>query len=148
MKKWRQLIWSSLKALLPSTRNSDDAFLHLLKATECNKFICGPERKARVLDVKKLRPDLEVIEIPSLAEMLASETQHYPYNRTYEEAEDEPCLIIHSSGTTGMYNDMYIYSLIQKGTPNPLPRRNPKACFPYAWIRSLSWQDGIYTSPS
>ncbi|KAJ9194745.1 hypothetical protein DTO164E3_7166 [Paecilomyces variotii] len=90
------------KALLPSTRNSDDAFLHLLKATECNKFICGPERKARVLDVKKLRPDLEVIEIPSLAEMLASETQHYPYDRTYEEAEDEPCLIIHSSGTTGI----------------------------------------------
>ncbi|KAL1885457.1 putative NRPS-like protein biosynthetic cluster [Paecilomyces lecythidis] len=90
------------KALLPSTRNSDDAFLHLLKATECSKFVCGVERKARILDIKKLKPDLEIIEIPSLAEMLANEAQHYPYNRTYEEVKDETCLIIHSSGTTGI----------------------------------------------
>jgi len=87
--------------LLPSTRNSDDAFLFLLKATECSKFVYSAERKLKVLDIKKNRPELEILEIPSLAEMLESETGMYPYNKTFEEAEDEVSVIIHSSGTTG-----------------------------------------------
>lgn len=54
-----------------------------------------------MLDIKKLRPDLEILEIPSLSEILESETELYPFNKNYGEAEDDICLIIHSSGTTG-----------------------------------------------
>lgn len=53
------------------------------------------------MEIRNNRPDLEILEIPSLDEMLESETSLYPYNKTFEEAEDEVSFIIHSSGTTG-----------------------------------------------
>ncbi|KAL2004119.1 hypothetical protein VTN02DRAFT_6583 [Thermoascus thermophilus] len=90
------------KVLLPSSRNSDEAFQFLLTATECSKFLYSPERKLKVLEIKNNRPNLELLEVPSLDEMLEGETSVYPYTKTFEEAEDEVSFIIHSSGTTGM----------------------------------------------
>ncbi|KAL1969482.1 hypothetical protein VTN77DRAFT_8920 [Rasamsonia byssochlamydoides] len=93
---------------LPSTRNSDDAFLHLLKATDCQKFVYGAERKNRVFDIKKLRPDLEIVEIPSLSEMIEGQSPLYPYDKTYDEEEDKIAFVIHSSGTTGLPKPVHI----------------------------------------
>lgn len=91
-----------MQPFLPSTRNSDEAFLHLLKVTDCQKFVYTSERKNRVFDIKKLSPDLEIVEMPSLREMLEGQAPPYPFEKTFEAEEDNVALIIHSSGTTGM----------------------------------------------
>jgi acyl-coenzyme A synthetase/AMP-(fatty) acid ligase len=82
-------------------RNSDEAFLHLLKSTDCHTIVYSSERKTRVLDLRRLRPDIQFIEIPSLSDMMAGETIAYPYETTFEEQENKVSFIIHSSGTTG-----------------------------------------------
>lgn len=87
--------------MLPSTRNSDEASRHVFNATECSKLVYSEERLQKESDLKKAMPDLQALEIPSLQEMLTGDTEVYPCEKTFEEAENEVCFIIHSSGTTG-----------------------------------------------
>lgn len=91
-----------MQPLLSSTRNSDEAHLHLLDATKCSKLAYSAERKQRALEIKDLRPDLDAFEIPSLTEMLENHTAFYPFPKSFEEVENDTAFIIHSSGTTGM----------------------------------------------
>ncbi|KAJ5670286.1 acetyl-CoA synthetase-like protein [Penicillium maclennaniae] len=92
------------QAFLPSTRNSDEAQLHLLKVSECSKFFFSEERSSRVFEIQGLCSGLEIFQMPSLQKMLEDETglRHYPFTRSYQDAEDDVACIIHSSGTTGM----------------------------------------------
>lgn len=63
------------------------------------------EELASVASSLKVKvPDIIVESLFSLNEMLqiSEDTKHYPYNKTFEEAKNEPCLILHSSGSTGM----------------------------------------------
>ncbi|KAK7744112.1 putative NRPS-like protein biosynthetic cluster [Cytospora paraplurivora] len=48
-------------------------------------------------------PGVVIRSVPSLDELLLApeDTKLYPYERTFDEARDEPCLILHSSGSTG-----------------------------------------------
>lgn len=48
-----------------------------------------------------LRPDMKMLEIPSLSDMLIS-SDVFPYDAVYEKVEDDVLFIIHSSGTTGV----------------------------------------------
>ncbi|KAJ5084373.1 hypothetical protein NUU61_008952 [Penicillium alfredii] len=97
------------QAFLPSTRNSDEAHLHLLKATNCNKFFYGEERQGRVLEIQSLSPSMNIFQIPSLHTMLKDESglRVYP-SKSFAEVEDETSVIIHSSGTTGMPKPVYL----------------------------------------
>ncbi|PWY76131.1 NRPS-like enzyme [Aspergillus sclerotioniger CBS 115572] len=90
------------KPLLPSTRLSDDAYQHILNATDCHTFLSTPEKQRRVAEIQAFRQDTAFFEVPSIAELLDAKVEHYPYTKTYREAEDDVAIIIHSSGTTGM----------------------------------------------
>ncbi|CAG8130357.1 unnamed protein product [Penicillium salamii] len=91
------------QAFFPSTRNSDEAHLHLLKATNCSKFFYTEERQARTLEIKALCSTLDIFQTPAVNDILKSEAglHHYAYTKSYAKAEDDTILIIHSSGTTG-----------------------------------------------
>lgn len=39
--------------------------------------------------------------IPSFEEMMTSSPPHYPYTKTFEEAKNDPIVVLHSSGSTG-----------------------------------------------
>ncbi|GFN14080.1 putative NRPS-like enzyme [Aspergillus tubingensis] len=90
------------KPLLPSTRLSDDAYQHILNATDCHAFFYTPEKQRRVSEIQAFRPDTTFHEVPSIAELFSTTAQPYLYTKTYQEAEDDVAIIIHSSGTTGM----------------------------------------------
>ncbi|OJJ69834.1 hypothetical protein ASPBRDRAFT_45119 [Aspergillus brasiliensis CBS 101740] len=92
------------KPLLPSSKNSDEAQLYLLDETKCNRFFYSAERERKATELKQLRPELEIFEIPALDAILNREEgpRFYPFTQSYEEAEDEVFLIVHSSGSTGM----------------------------------------------
>ncbi|KAJ5745729.1 hypothetical protein N7520_010911 [Penicillium odoratum] len=98
------------KAFLPSTRNSDEAHLHLLKATNCKRFFFSKERHARIMEIKNLASDLETLEIPTMTTIFSSEDglRHYPYEKSYAGAETETFCTIHSSGTTGMPKPVHL----------------------------------------
>ena len=39
--------------------------------------------------------------VPSFDEMLNSTVEHYPYDKEFSEAKDDPVVVLHSSGSTG-----------------------------------------------
>ncbi|KAB8245385.1 hypothetical protein BDV35DRAFT_405853 [Aspergillus flavus] len=86
------------KTFLPSTRNSAEANAHLLDAVGCNCLLWGGQ--SHPAHGQALVPDLQVWQFPSLDDLLTSSVSHYPYHQTYQEAEDETFVILHSSGTT------------------------------------------------
>lgn len=51
--------------------------------------------------VQNLAPSATYSDIPSINDMLHAETEHYPYTKAFEEAKDDPIIILHSSGSTG-----------------------------------------------
>ncbi|KAF9894311.1 hypothetical protein FE257_007814 [Aspergillus nanangensis] len=98
------------QAFLPSTRNSDEAHVHLLKATNCTKFFFSEERKTRALEIEALFPGLNVFQVPAEKIILGDKSPrlHYTYTKTYADAENDTICIIHSSGTTGMPKPVYL----------------------------------------
>ena len=41
--------------------------------------------------------------VPELEELFSKDqVPHYPYDKSFEQAEKEPCVILHTSGTTGL----------------------------------------------
>lgn len=46
--------------------------------------------------------DLRVLEIPTLEELLNTSYPHYPYEKSFDEAQKEPLVVLHTSGTTGL----------------------------------------------
>lgn len=51
--------------------------------------------------MKQTKTDLNIFMIPSIEEMLAAPVEHYPYNKSFEEAENDPIICCHTSGSTG-----------------------------------------------
>ncbi|KAJ5309183.1 hypothetical protein N7508_004562 [Penicillium antarcticum] len=99
------------QAFLPSTRNSDEAHLHLLKVIDCTKFFFSEERRARALEIQGLSSKaLELFQVPALKTVLNEEPglRYYPYNKSFADAENDTICIIHSSGTTGMPKPVYL----------------------------------------
>ncbi|KUM60291.1 hypothetical protein ACN42_g6826 [Penicillium freii] len=98
------------QAFLPSTRNSDEAHVHLLKATHCTKFFFSKERQTRTLEIQGLVSTLDIFQIPTMKKILSDESglHHYSYTKSYVDAENDTTCIIHSSGTTGMPKPVYL----------------------------------------
>ncbi|KAJ5487865.1 hypothetical protein N7530_002165 [Penicillium desertorum] len=98
------------QALLPSTRNSDEAHVHILKATNCTKFFFSEERQTRSREIQRLVPALDIFEVPIMKKILGDENglHHYSYTKSYADAENDTVCIIHSSGTTGMPKPVYL----------------------------------------
>lgn len=55
-----------------------------------------------MIEINGLRPDINALEVPALAELLGGQAELYPYHGIYEKLEDDVLFIIHSSGSTGM----------------------------------------------
>jgi len=89
------------KALFSAPRNSLSMHLHLFNVTECNTIL-----HARQLDVLSMIGTHEATRhaIPELSELLwaTTEPRHYPYTKTFDEAKNDPYLILHTSGSTGL----------------------------------------------
>ena len=87
------------KILLNSPRNSVEGSLHVFEATDCNILL--KDQSFNVSDILEERrmaytdaPDLDYFLDPAPVD-------RYAFNKTFEEAESDPCIIIHSSGSTG-----------------------------------------------
>ena len=69
--------------------------------SECDVKMLVTASGVAVDDLLASRP-MEHLLIPEFDDLLAAgPVKHYPYNKTFEDAQDDPYLILHSSGTTG-----------------------------------------------
>lgn len=80
--------------------HSPAAHLNLMDKTQTQTLFTA--EGVEVADIIAGRPMPHFV-IPKLDDLLtAPPVKHFPYNKSYEEAAQDPYLILHSSGTTGM----------------------------------------------
>ncbi|KAI1615931.1 hypothetical protein EDD36DRAFT_402912 [Exophiala viscosa] len=89
------------KLFVPSSRNSLSGNLSLFHELHCVKFIYTADIYAKAVELRENKPDLKLFEAPSHHTMLEGNAEHYPYNKTYAEAEHDEIFVCHTSGTTG-----------------------------------------------
>ncbi|KAJ5775491.1 NRPS-like enzyme [Penicillium nucicola] len=94
-------------ALLVSTRNSLLANQHLFEATNCSVLVDGSEKAQLRNTLDELathQPEsFERWPMASVWDIFNdSPTELYPYSEELSEIEDQPAMILHSSGTTGL----------------------------------------------
>ncbi|KAL2292826.1 hypothetical protein FJTKL_07888 [Diaporthe vaccinii] len=87
------------KVLFSSMLNTPAVHVSLMEQTDCKALFTA--QGVHVKDILASRPMTHTV-IPELEVLLEVGTvPHYPYEKTFEEAEHDPYLILHTSGTTG-----------------------------------------------
>ncbi|KAL1980701.1 hypothetical protein VTN96DRAFT_3618 [Rasamsonia emersonii] len=95
------------KALFSSLLCSLDAHVYLAQSTDCHIFLCTPSLLPLVEQIQHHQSPSRHVLVPELQEWLPAvevdkEQPVYPYAKTWDEAKDDPCLIVHTSGSTGV----------------------------------------------
>lgn len=90
------------KALFVSPRNSLEGQLRLFQATGCQAVACSAEFESAVQSWVSHRPMKSFVLSPE-RELLAdtSEVTHIPYEKEFAEAQWDPFVVLHSSGSSG-----------------------------------------------
>lgn len=101
-----------LKILLPSPRNTTSINDSLLDQTQCSKFLVSPEMMPKAKAQQQEKPQLEVLQVPSLDDMLVDSSEHYPFEKDFATAKFEPIVVLHSSGSTGK---LLLRALLHRG---------------------------------
>lgn len=89
------------QVLFSSHRNSVAGHANLIKRTDCTILLHTTDFPVTGI-LEKCR--MESLCMPELDYLLddASPCEHYPYNKSFDEAKHHPCMIIHTSGSTGL----------------------------------------------
>ena len=84
-----------------SPRNSVEADLAILEASNCNIWVL-PKQAPKFLSQLLVQRPMKVLNMPEVDELLLpGAVQAYPYNKTFDEASEEPFCVLHTSGSTG-----------------------------------------------
>lgn len=89
--------------LFPSPRNPPLTNASLLEQTGCSVIIQAAEVAPIVKQLEAVKSGLQSFTSFSFQEMLESEHKPFSYvEQTYEEAKNNPIVVLHSSGSTGI----------------------------------------------
>lgn len=116
----------SAQMLFTSPRNNLDGHLHVLAGADCHVFLRADG--TNVDDILKARR-MRTATVPELVDMLedTEPVAVYPYTKTFEEACMDPCLVLHTTGSTGL--------------PKPIVWKNANLASYEAW-RTIPAVDG------
>lgn len=79
------------------------AHLALLSRLDSKIMITPSPAPVCVPPILEVR-EMQHIFVPSLPELLsADQASSYPYEKTFEEAKNEPIFVLHTSGSTGKH---------------------------------------------
>ena len=132
------MILASVKAgyrlLLLSLRNSVTNHLSVLDATKCTTLLHA--HSVSVQNILDERGTFKAVEVPELAWLLdPSPVEDYSYTKTFQQAEWEPLLILHSSGSTGPPKPIiYTHGSAETIRAQLLPATDPKWT---PWLQSI-----------
>lgn len=71
--------------------------------TGSTKLLNPSELAPIVKQIVSLESTVQNETVPSFDEMLSSSAGHFPYDKKFSEAKDDPVVVLHSSGSTGRY---------------------------------------------
>ncbi|KAH7635497.1 hypothetical protein B0T09DRAFT_405537 [Sordaria sp. MPI-SDFR-AT-0083] len=91
---------AGFQALFISARNSAEGQLYLFEQTNCNILVFDQSYKAMVQPWLHEREMTAILALPA-DEWFPANQEDFPYNKTFEEAEWDPLLLLHTSGSTG-----------------------------------------------
>ncbi|RFU34116.1 hypothetical protein B7463_g2194, partial [Scytalidium lignicola] len=92
--------WETLAYIGPNDLRYNVLVLGAVKAGY--KTIIVPNPQPPVITRILAAHPLQEVRAPTITELLDKAHPRYPYNRTFEEAKDEPLIVFHTSGSTGM----------------------------------------------
>lgn len=87
--------------LLTSPRNSIPAHQNLFKLTNCEVLVTSNPQPPFIKPILA-STKLKVLEIPQVGELFSKTYPVFPYTKTFEEARNDPLVVLHTSGTTGL----------------------------------------------
>ncbi|KAI1123318.1 nonribosomal peptide synthetase [Nemania abortiva] len=95
-------IKTGYKALFISPRNSHEAQMSLFEATDC-RIVSFPDSHRTVVDPWLQEREMLTMVVASLEDCFAiRDVPHFPYDKTFEDAECTPAIVLHTSGSTGL----------------------------------------------
>ena len=86
--------------LFLSPRHSVLAQVNLLKQLDCKTLLISAERSPEIDSILD-GYDMRVFQIPELKDLLDQIHPYYEFKKTFDEAKNEPLIVLHTSGTTG-----------------------------------------------
>ncbi|KAF7916863.1 hypothetical protein BELL_0163g00100 [Botrytis elliptica] len=93
-------IKAGYKMLYLSPRNSVAGSLNVLEKSDCHIFLTA--RNTHVENILSQR-NMRTATVPELEELLEDEeVRAYPYSKSFAEARTDPCLVLHTTGSTGL----------------------------------------------
>jgi acyl-coenzyme A synthetase/AMP-(fatty) acid ligase len=86
--------------LFLSPRNNLDGHLNVLEGVDCQVFLKAEgTRVDEILSNRKMQMGV----VPTVEDLLDdTRVDVYPYNKTFDEARMDPCLVLHTTGSTGL----------------------------------------------
>lgn len=72
-----------------------------MKQTGSHQLLYATEVTPIVRPLLCLEAECRAEAIPSFDDMVNSAPKHYPYDKEFDQAINEPLLVLHSSGSTG-----------------------------------------------
>ena len=76
---------------------------YLLDVTGCSAFVYAETSEPGAHGILATRAQIKGVKAPPLGDWITeTKAEPYPYEKSWDEAKDDPWIIFHSSGTTGM----------------------------------------------
>ena len=86
--------------LFLSPRNTLEGHLNVLQGVDCQVFLRAQDTVIEHIVSKRVMRTAVVAELEELLD--DSPVEVYPYAKTFEEAHMDPCLVLHTTGSTGL----------------------------------------------
>ncbi|KAM3158058.1 hypothetical protein ABEW05_001439 [Botrytis cinerea] len=108
--RYSALILSAVKSgylIFPtSPRNSVAAQTNLLGRLKCRTILSPTPRPPEITETLEANPDLRVVEVPNVEDILKNERRCFTFDKTFFKANQEPFVVVHTSGSTGFPKPM------------------------------------------
>lgn len=122
--------------VFPSPGYSVDGLRAFLTGLQCSRIIHSSKLLPVVVEILD-REDFSGVLCPSVKDFLELPVPHFDYDKTFEEAQNDPLVVLHTSGTSGtpkpfVWTHGWAASFIQQNQLTP----------PEGFESASTWQQG------
>lgn len=94
--------YACIQVLLLGPRNSSAQNRSLLERASCTALLYTEEMARTITELRKESTCITLLKVKSFDDILSTHSQHFVFEKSFAQAEKDPILILHSSGSTGI----------------------------------------------